>query len=78
MPMYNLLEHSLNYSDTTGSLRFYSKDKATDFNVDITHTNSFTSFKYKAKLVGNTETDGANRISRNAIIAVTLKHLNSF
>ena len=26
MPMYNLLEYSSNYFNTTGSLRFYSKD----------------------------------------------------
>ena len=26
MSMYNLLEYSLNYSETIGSLRFYSKD----------------------------------------------------
>ena len=30
MPMYNLVEYSSNYSETTGSLWFYSKDKATD------------------------------------------------
>ena len=32
MPKYNLTEYSLNYSETTGSLWFYSKDGATDFN----------------------------------------------
>ena len=35
MPMYNLIEYSSNYSDTTGSLWFYSKDETTTFNVDI-------------------------------------------
>ena len=34
MPMYNLIEYSSNYSETTGSLWFYSKDEATNFNVD--------------------------------------------
>ena len=34
MPMYNLIGYSLNYSETTGSLWFYSKDEATNFNVD--------------------------------------------
>ena len=29
MPMYNLLEYSSNYSETTRSLWFYSKDEAT-------------------------------------------------
>ena len=32
MPKYNLTEYSLNYSETTGSLWFYSKDGATNFN----------------------------------------------
>ena len=39
MPMYNLMEYSSNYSETTGSLRFCSKDEATNFNVDIAHNN---------------------------------------
>ena len=50
MPMYNLLEYSLNYSGTTGSL-FYSQDGAANLNADIENTNAFKSFKYKAKLL---------------------------
>ena len=50
MPMYNLLEYSSNYSETTGCLLFYSKDEATNFNNDIENTDGFKSFKYKAKL----------------------------
>ena len=50
MPMYKLIEYSSDFSDTTGSLRFYSNDKATKFNADIANINVFTSFKYKAKL----------------------------
>ena len=53
MSMYNLLEGSLNYSDT-GSLWFYSIDEATNFNNIITNTDTFKSFKYKDKLMGNT------------------------
>ena len=52
--MYNLIEYSSNYSETTGSLWFYSKDEATDFNADIVNDNNFKSFKYKAKLLGKT------------------------
>ena len=33
--VYNLLEYNSSYSDTTGSLWFYSKDEATNFNADI-------------------------------------------
>ena len=41
MRMYNLLEYSSNYSNMTGTLWFYSKDEATNFNADIDDTNSF-------------------------------------
>ena len=48
MPMYNVLEYSSNYSETTESLWFYSKDEASNFNADISNDNNFTSFKYNA------------------------------
>ena len=41
MPMCNLIEYSSNYSGTIGSLWFYSKDEATNFNTDITCNNNF-------------------------------------
>ena len=47
MLMYNLLEHSSSYSDTAGTLRFYSKDEATNFNAGIENNNAFKSFEYK-------------------------------
>ena len=50
MPMYNLIEYSSNYSETTGSLWFYSKSEATHFNIDIINDNHFKSFMYMAKL----------------------------
>ena len=31
MTMYNLIKHISNYCETAGSLRFYSKDEATNF-----------------------------------------------
>ena len=43
MPIYNLLEYSSNYSETTGCLWFYAKDEATNFNADIWNTNNFKS-----------------------------------
>ena len=42
--MYNLIEYSSNYSETTGSLWFYSKNERTDFNADIANTANFKSF----------------------------------
>ena len=44
--MCNLIEHSSNYSETTGSLWFCSKDEPTVFNADIANDNNFKSFKY--------------------------------
>ena len=60
------------------SLWFYSKDKATNFNADIEDTNNFKSFKYRAKLLGNTVADGNNEILKNVTIAVPLKCLSNF
>ena len=39
MPIYNLTEYSSNYSETKGSLWFYSKDEATNFDADIANNN---------------------------------------
>ena len=78
MSMYYLLEYTSNYSDITGSLSFYSKDKATNFNADIEDTNNFKCFKYKTKLFGDAVTDGNNGILINTTIAVPLQYLNNF
>ena len=65
MPIYNLLEHGSNYSETTGSLRFYSKDEATNLNAEMEDDNTFKSFRYETKLLGNTEADRNNEILNN-------------
>ena len=54
LPMYNLIEYSSNYSETRGSLWFYSNDEVTNFNANIVNDGNFKSFKYEAKLWGNT------------------------
>ena len=66
--MYNLLEYSLNYSDTTGSLWFYSKDEATNFNSNITNNDIFKSFMYKTELIGTT--GATNGILKNETIVI--------
>ena len=79
--MYNLIEYSSNYSKTTGSLWFYSKDEATNFNADIANNDNFESFKHKAKLLVNTAAQAdnpADGILKNATIAVSLKYLSNF
>ena len=50
MSMYNLLKYNSNYSDTTSSLWFYSKDEATSFNNNIGNKDYFISFEFKYKL----------------------------
>ena len=80
--MYNLIEYSSDYSETTRSLWFYSNDEATNFNADIANTDNFKSFKYNAKLLGNTVAqpggNADNGILRNVTIAVPLKNLSIF
>ena len=82
MPAYNLIEYSLNYSETKGSVWFYSRDEATDLNNNIASTDDFKSFKYKAKLLGNTDaqpnSNNTNEILKNAAITVSLKYLSNF
>ena len=81
MPIYNLIEYSSNYSETTGSLWFYSQDKTTDFNNEIANTDNLKSFKYQAKILGKTEAhadNAANGILKNEASAVPLKYLSNF
>ena len=42
-------------------MAFYSKEKAINFNADIVNTLTYKSFKYNAKLLGDTDADGANQ-----------------
>ena len=69
MLMYNLVEYSLSYSETTWSLRFYSKDEATNFDAIIANNNNFNSFEYKAKLLENME-DQPNPNKANGILKI--------
>ena len=58
MHMYNLIEYSDNYSDTSGSLSNFKRDEIIN-NVDVTNNNNnASSFKYKANLISNTRNDG--------------------
>ena len=64
--MYNLIEYSDNYSDTSGSLWNFKRDKIIN-NADVTNYDNAPSFKYKANLIGNT---GNNRRKNEVKIAV--------
>ena len=74
MPMYNLIEYSDNYSDTSGSLWGFKRDDI-DNNTNVANDNDSPSFKYKASLIPNTEVDGTKKEVK---IAVPLKYLSNF
>ena len=76
MPMYNLIDYSDNYSDTSGSLWQFKRDEI-EGDVDLTADNSL-SFKYKSSFIGNTDTHGANRKKEGVKIAIPLKYLSNF
>ena len=74
MPMYNLIEYSDNYSDTSGSLWDFKRDEIVN-NANVTNDDNAPSFKYKASNIGNTENNG----TKNGVkIAVPLKYLSNF
>ena len=74
MPMYNLIEYSDNYSDTSGRLWQFKRDEIIN-NADVTNDDNAPSFKYKANLIGNTEDNG----TKNGVkIVVPLKYLSNF
>ena len=79
MPMYNLIEYSDNYSDTSGSLWQFKRDEVPANNADLTIDNS-QSFKYKAALVGKTAdaVGDTNSSVKDAKIVVPLNHLSNF
>ena len=74
MPMYNLIEYTVNYSDTSGGSQNFKRDERVD-NVDVTNDNNASSFKYKTSLIGNT---GNNGTKNGVKIAVPLKYLSNF
>ena len=79
MPMYNLIEYSDNYQDSSATLYQYKRDEPPedDAVADLTADNS-SSFKYKVILLGHPVLDGnitkgsakvaRNLIARNASI----------
>ena len=48
MPMYNLVEHSDNYQDSSVSLYQYKRDETPNNNVNTIATDNSESFKYKS------------------------------
>ena len=78
MPMYNLIEYSDNYQDSSATLYQYKRDEPPedDTVADLTADNS-SSLKYKISLLGNPVV--ANNITRiNVKVVVPLKYLSNF
>ena len=74
MPMYYLIEYKDNYCDTSASLWDFKRDEIVG-NKDVTNDDNASSFKYKANLIGNTETNGTKKCVK---IIVPLKYLSNF
>ena len=78
MPMYNLIEYSDNYQDSSATLYQYKRDEPpeNDAVADLTADN-LSSLKYKISLLGNPVV--ANNIARiNVKVVVPLKYLSNF
>ena len=82
MPMYNLIEYSDNYADSSGSLYQFKSDEfpmnsaGNPLNVALDNS---TSFKYKASLLEKADdADGNDRSLKNAKIVVPIKYLSNF
>ena len=82
MPIYNLIEYSDNYQDSSATLYQYKRDETpeADAVADLTANNS-DSLKYKIKLLGNVtevagDAAGARRL--NVKVVVPLKYISNF
>ena len=94
MNLYNMLEYSDNYADTTGSLYKYKRPEPRDNNDNIVNLGTASSsFKYQSGLVqkqlttpnsenipANTDPNFANarRIWKNIKIVIPLKYISNF
>ena len=84
MPMYNLIEYSDNYQDSSATFYQYKRDEPpeADAVANVTANNS-SYFKYKFSLLGNIpQIDGAGTVARvgrlNVKVVVPLKCLSNF
>ena len=78
MPMYNLIEYSDNYSETSGSLWQYCKETPAVNDdgdiVDINGANATHSFNFKSKITGKSNSAGRIEVE----LMVPLKYLRNF
>ena len=94
MNLYNMLEYSDNYADTTGSLYQYKRPQPRDANDNVVNlATTLSSFKYQSELIqkqlttpnsenvpANADPNFANahRIWKNIKIVVPLKYIGNF
>ena len=77
MPMYNLIEYSDNFQDSSATLYQYKRDEPPANLANNLATNTSSSFKYKVDLLGNPAV--VNNVARlNVKIVVSLKYLSNF
>ena len=78
VPMYNSLEYSKNYRKILGSLYNYYRDQLSDDADDNQFNNNkivnSNTFKYKNKIIDNTNNQGTKDIE----LAIPLKYLGNF
>ena len=78
MPMYNLIEYSDNYQDSSATLYQYKGGEPPEGDpIPNLAVDNSSSFKYKVNLLGNPVLDGAIA-KRNVKVLVLLKYLSSF
>ena len=78
MPMYNLIEYSDNYEDSSTTLYQYKRDEPPEANAidDLTVDNSI-SLKYKVSLLGDPVV--ADNIAKRSVkVVVPLKYISNF
>ena len=82
IPMYNLIEYSDNYVDSSGSSYQFKRDESTtndDGNPLNVALDNSTSFKYKASNLRKADdADGIDGSLKNVRLVVPLKYLSNF
>ena len=77
MAMYNLIEYSDNYQDSSATLYQYKRDEPPADIANNLAINNSSSFKYKVGLLGNPA--AVNNVARrNVKVFVPLKYLSNF
>ena len=72
LPMYNLLEYSDNYQNSTGSFYQFKREEPPDDNANVEDDTS--SLVYKSKLIKGTDNNNVNNVK----LVVPLKYVSSF